>query len=895
MVARRPGDTGLWGEKFVPETHVPTSNKKWGMELRENVRKQMVFSCLCAFGVTTGLMFMLYLLKGYAPFGESSLACMDGNIQYLDFFSYLKRVLAGETQVLYTMEKTFGGSCLAVFSYYLTSPLNLLVVFFSQEQLHAFFDVVVALKLGLASASCCYFIHRRFSQAANAGVGVRIMVVLLSAGYGLSHYTLTQASNIMWLDAVYCLPLMLLGVHRVVRGQRGISLAVWTAYAIVCNWYAGAINCIFACIWWVWETVAWYWEEQPRPAPVQAVQRTVRSGLHYAYLMGAGVLISCVLFVPTARLLQNSSRGSLELGKLLDVSFVGELPSVVQNQVVGVTASLGNASLFCGGLALLGCTACLLERKVTWQKRLSYGGLLLLAVLLLYWNPFYVIFSLFKDVGSYWYRYSYVCIFVVVFLAAEYFLCHAQRSSPAWLAKVGAGLSASLVILFYLHQGQSLKYTYISALALCAGAGAVSVWYGGKRRRVRVLALVLAATVFGVELGYNAHAQMNRYHTADVAVYQSYVTQQRQQLHQLQQQDDGTYRISQTDTRNKKPNGLTAYYNDALAFGYWSISGYTSSPDDVQREFLDAMGYPISGANMCIVNTSILAADALLGVKYVLSPYAINGLELKEELGAQNGKKVYENPYVLPMAFVFEGGGQEPQRSADPFQYQNQLYSQLMGETVQLYLPLEYTADEATQGQREYAIELPQGNYVLYGNFPWSKPYTTQVELNNSLSTAYACFLSPSVLYVPTQKGDTQATVTLTASDLAHITPGSAQFYALDLDELQRVTQTLGQAAASSCQIDNGTVRVEAEAQGEGQKLYLSIPYDKGWTVKRNGEIVEPELLGECMYVIPLVDGENTIEMNYQVPGLKAGAGLTLVGVALLAGYWMVTRRKNHA
>ena len=49
------------------------------------------------------------------------------------------------------------------------------------------------------------------------------------------------------------------------------------------------------------------------------------------------------------------------------------------------------------------------------------------------------------------------------------------------------------------------------------------------------------------------------------------------------------------------------------------------------------------------------------------------------------------------------------------------------------------------------------------------------------------------------------------------------------------------------------------------------------------------------MYVIPLVDGENTIEMNYQVPGLKAGAALTLVGVAMLVGYWMVNRRKKHA
>lgn len=863
--------------------------------MRQHTKRTLIGSCLWAFGVTTGLMLVLYLLKGYAPFGTNSLACMDGNIQYLDFFAYLKRILAGDAQVGYTMEKTLGGSCFAIFSYYLTSPLNLLVVFFPQEQLHSFFDVVVALKLGLGSAACCYFIHRRFPQAGRGTVGSQVLVVLLSVGYGLSHYTLTQASNIMWLDAVYCLPLMLLGVYRVVQGQRGTSLAVWTAYAIVCNWYAGAINCVFACIWWVWETVVRYLEEQPKQAPAQVAKRTVLSGLRYAYLMGTGVLISCVLFLPTVLLLQNSSRGSLELGRLLDVSFVGELPSVVQNQVVGVTASLGNASLFCGGLALLGCVAYLLERKIAWQKRLAYGGVLLLTVLLLYWNPFYVVFSLFKDVSSYWYRYSYVCIFVVVFLAAEYFLCYAHRAAPAWLAKVGAGVAAGLVVLFYLHQGQSLKYTYLSALALCVGAVAVAVWYGGKRRRVQTAALVLAAAVFGVELGYNAHVQMNQYHAVDVAEYQSYVTQQQEQIQQLQQQDDGTYRISQTYTRNKSPNGLTPYYNDSLAYGYWSISGYTSSPDDMQREFLDAMGYRMNGANMCVVNTSILAADALLGVKYVLSPYEINGLQLREEFGTHNDKQVYENPYALPMAFVFEGNGPKPQEGVNPFQYQNQLYSQLMGQEVQLYVPLEYTANEVAQGQREYTVQLPQGEYAVYCNFPWKAQNTTQVELNGAQKTNYSCWLSPSVLYVPTQSGDTQATVILTGSDLGHISPESAQFYALDLNELERVTQELRQGAVSTYQMDNGEVRVTATAQGEGQKLYLSIPYDKGWTVTRNGETVEPQLLGDCMYVIPLEDGENTIEMNYQVPGLKAGAALTLVGVALLAGYWMVNRRKKHA
>lgn len=863
--------------------------------MRLGKRSPIWLSCLAAFGITFGVLMLLYVMEGYAPFGGRSLASMDGNIQYLDFFAYYQNVMAGQDGFGYTMAKGLGGNCMAVLSYYLLSPLNVLSVLFGQDQLHGFFDLLVALKLALASTTCCYFLWRRFGQEKPVDRSRTVLLVLLAVGYGLCHYTLTQSSNIMWLDAVYCLPMMLLGVYRVTQGERGMSLAVWTAYAILCNWYVGAINCIFACIWWVWETVVRYLDEEPKKPWNEVVRRTLESAVRYAFLMGVGVLLSCVVFLPTIKALQNGLRGSLELSRVLDWQFVGQFPSVLQQNVIGAVSSLGEPSLFCGSLALVGCVGCVVYRKIAWEKRVAYALMLLLTVMLLLWNPFYAVFSLFKDVGSYWYRYSYVCVFVVVFMAARFFLYHrgdGQTSMP--VAKISLGLGAVLVMLFYLREGQNLKYTYLTVAVLCVGGVALAVWYGAKTRRVRVLALVLAVLVFGTELGYNAKAQMKRYCTRDVEEYQSYVQGQAQQISQIQQQDGGLYRISETATRHMKDNGLTANYNDALAFGYWSIAGYTSSPDETPRQFMDHMGYRGNGPTMSIVNTSMVAADALLGVKYVLSPYDIHGLELREDIEPQNGKQVYENPYALPMAFVFEGGGAQPQTDANPFEYQNQLYSQLLGQEVEVYVPLEYTTQDVAEGQRVYTVELPQGDYGVYCNLPWEFQRTTQVSINGTFVTDYSCWLSPSVLYVPTQSGDQEAQVELVSTKMDHMRPEKAQFYALDLEELGRVTQQLRQGAVSSCQMENGFVRVEASAQEADELLQISIPYDKGWSVTRNGEPVEPQLLGDCMYVVPLEEGENVVEMHYQVPGLKVGVVLTGLGVVLLAGYWMVSRRRKR-
>ena len=72
---------------------------------------------------------------------------------------------------------------------------------------------------------------------------------------------------------------------------------------------------------------------------------------------------------------------------------------------------------------------------------------------------------------------------------------------------------------------------------------------------------------------------------------------------------------------------------------------------------------------------------------------------------------------------------------------------------------------------------------------------------------------------------------------------------------------------------------VEIENANNDQQLFLSVSYDKNWTVKRNGEEIPADMIGECLYSIPLVDGQNTIEMEYHVPYLNVGIILTLIGI----------------
>lgn len=842
--------------------------------------------------ITAGIMFLLLLSQGYAPFGNNTLAWRDADIQYLDFYAYYKDVLEGHNNLSYSFSKTLGGTNVAVFSYYLASPFCLLVLLFDKADLQSFFDIVVVLKLTLSAMTCCYYLLKRFETVIRRKYQW-ILIVLLSMGYGLSQYNIAQSSNIMWLDGVYMLPLMLLEIYRIVkRHDKGWRLSVIVAYSIIANWYTAGINCVFSLAWLLLELLLCYdswtgfgkrWKES-----IQGIGR-------YLISMVTGVMLSAALFLPTVGALRNSNRGSLNFNRLFMNFLLGKIPSFIQNFAYGSVSTSQSVALFCGNIALIGCISVFMVYRKNRYRTAIMAGVGIFGILMFYWNPLHFVFSLLKDATSYWFRYSYLAIFIMIFLAGMYYFYSDKCQDEAFMIPVkSASLFGVILFLFdNFNPSQDFQKTFKTAfVCLIMGIVLSILLYLEKAERQAIgrvgigLCLCMLVGLSFYEMRYNASLLMKIYHEEDVDTYKQYRLEEEQQIAAIVEYDSDVYRITQTSTRNMGANGLTAYYNEALGYNYWSISGYTSSPDDIQRGFLNRLGYRECGENLCVVNTSILGADSLLGVKYVMSGYPIQGLNEIEELGQYNGKKVYENRYSLPMALTYSPAWKVPDES-NPFVYQNDIYSQLVGEEVELYVPLQYDVQQTGDVKRKqslvYRIEVPDGNYAVYGNLPWNSEMDAVLNVNNKYETSYSCWLSPSVFYIPVQSTDQNVLISVSSSTSYDMDVESAQFYALDVERLAEVTQELkDNNKVVDYQISNGYARINVSAKGTGQSLYVTIPYDKGWTVKRNGEKISTELIGNCMYSIPLVDGDNEIIMEYQVPYLKLGILISVIGVILL-------------
>ena len=861
------------------------------------MKKKTIY--LSAFFLTFAALLFLFIACGYAPFGDHSLAADDASIQYLDFYAYFKDVLAQKNSIFYTFGKTLGGTNIAVFSYYLSSPFMLLSIFFQKEDLHSFFDILVLLKLSLASLTFSIFLVKRFEKylVKSPNSARSFFVVLLSCSYGLCQYTIAQSSNIMWIDGVYLLPLILLGVYRIVHGSSLWKLSVPAALSILFNWYSGGINCIFSALWLLWELILYF--SSPAKKSSHSSKEFLAAIFRYGLSMFLGVLCSAVLFLPTVLAMGNSNRGSLDLAALKELSFVGQLPTIIESYHLGAHSTPESTSLFCGSLVILGIFALFLSPKVSARKKSLLAGFLAATALIFYWKPFYMAFSLFKTVESYWCRYSYVGIAALIFLAACFYLIYLDSHTAALLSRGWMIFSLLLFFMDCIHPGENTSKIYLTVFyaAMIFISVRLFVYSQNSKLWKKTVVTVLCAGIILSELVFNAKFLMNDYHADEVSQYTAYSLGSQEQLAEIKKYDDSVYRISQTSTKIQYADGATANYNEALAYNYRSISGYTSSPDDNQREFLERIGYRENGLNMNITNSPVIAADALLGVRYTLSAYPINGLTKLDSIKAANGKSVYYNPSALPMAFLYKNTADisQPSETDDPFLYQNYLYSILCGHPVSLYQPLPYTCsskgDSSSHTDQVYTLSVPEGNYALYGNIPWNSAMeNASLNVNDAYISRYSWWLSPSVFYIPSTSGDTSATVSIHSDNGYDIKEQGEQFYALDLDALAAVSKEISSSSVDQLQLENGHISVSCTADSDSL-LYLSVPYDRGWKIYRNGQQITAGLLDNCMYSIPLTEGKNQIELRYVCPGVHAGILLTAFGILFLLLIGIFERR----
>ena len=199
---------------------------------------------LLAFLIPVVSMLVVYAVKGVFPFGDEMYLRSDCYHQYTPYLEILQKKLQSGGSLFYTWEIGAGMNFVAIAAYYLSSPFNLLTILWPTNMAD-FVNFSIILKMGLAGFATTYYLSKRFKSK-------NINTVIFGMFYALSAYFAAFSWNIMWLDCMWILPFIILGLERLVTQKRYKMYCLALAFGIFSNYYIGIMLCLYSVIYFVY-------------------------------------------------------------------------------------------------------------------------------------------------------------------------------------------------------------------------------------------------------------------------------------------------------------------------------------------------------------------------------------------------------------------------------------------------------------------------------------------------------------------------------------------------------------------------------------------------------------------------------------------------------------------
>ncbi len=162
---------------------------------------------------------------------------------------------------------------------------------------------------------------------------------------------------------------------------------------------------------------------------------------------------------------------------------------------------------FCGSLVLLGAVSLFFSDRFKFKEKLVLGIFLFISLLMYYWQPLFMVFSLLKDATSYWYRYSYVGSMFLIFMASLFFEKWSDYPQKNIIALVKAAISivgVSLIAWYFLPKVSEIRWAQ-SGIFLGSIVFVLCLVSSLRLQRYKQFAVVGLCLLVGSELSYNTY------------------------------------------------------------------------------------------------------------------------------------------------------------------------------------------------------------------------------------------------------------------------------------------------------------------------------------------------------------------------------------------------------
>ena len=213
-------------------------------ELKKKYPKGVLYVSSALLPMT--IMLVVWFFMGSYPFGNKSLMTIVFDQQYISFYVLLKNaILSGDLSSLtYSFTKSIGGDMSGVLGYYLMSPFNIIYVLLPLKYIGLSVFLTIWLRYGAFGLSFAHLLIKRYKGAESK----RWMVPLFATAYALSGMLVSYQMNVIFYDAMFMLPLVILYLEQLLDGEAAYPYAFVLGLTVFLQFYMGYMISLFVIL-----------------------------------------------------------------------------------------------------------------------------------------------------------------------------------------------------------------------------------------------------------------------------------------------------------------------------------------------------------------------------------------------------------------------------------------------------------------------------------------------------------------------------------------------------------------------------------------------------------------------------------------------------------------------
>ena len=817
-------------------------------------------------------------------FSSNQILIADLSSQYSSLFSYLKDVFSGSASLFYSFSKHLGGSMMSTILYYLSSPLNLLLVFFSKNHLMDAMAILILLKIGLCGLFMYIYLSNHFNKKSK-------ILLVFSTFYALMSYNMAYYFNIMWLDVVFLTPIVILGIDRIINKRKFGLYTLSLALAIISNFYIAYMLCIFCVIYFIYQLILKYNFKLDK----EWVLKRVKLFIFGSIIAG---LLSCFILIPgliglkdILRMNVNSSEFINKNPLLAFFTFICRL--FVGSQTPDNLLSKVTPNVYFGLFPLILVILYFFNKNISKKEKILSSIVYLIFIFSFSFNICNLIWHGFSYPNGYSYRFSFLFSFFSLLIACRSLF--STKDKIPYKIILGILISLLLIIMIFIAFvssdlpiiiGLIISFVLISfyLVMMCL---LYNYSYENKR-------FIIWTSVLFMIIELIIHINTSFYLTTHFGYSSSY-----------NEFNDRICRyIDNVDVASNRLDGMLAFGSlNSFVCKYNGISGALTTHNGNLYKFLYETGNTVTYSTVANTLNNTPVIYTLLGLKYYYGPIDIsirdeNYYSLKEHIAFFNDNDyyLYENKLALSIGYLVENKLNNFNK-ANSFEYQNEMFKSMTA--VEEDVLKSFDKKKKDDFLYEFKIDNKERIYVSL-KYPIPENYRRFALISIDNTVYEIASNNNGVFSIDNNYSGDKIDVKLSLEDRVYhhfaLDEDLISLYYLDKDVFEKGIKKLATSQLKVKKMQKNELTGTIDVSKDASMLFLSIPYEEGWHILVDGKKAEYEKLYDTFIGIKLDKGKHTIQMTFYPRGLDFGILLSKIGIGLFVGYYAFKKegKKNE-